>query len=99
MEVEAAEVEVDGVAEALSIAETTGGVLEPLDTGVDRFSACVSDATGEGGNDAMKLVFDHARDTLDRFAAAADGRPVCTDKVAGGAPAVNSSMSSGLPSY
>jgi hypothetical protein len=44
VEVEAAEMEVDRIAEALAVAESSRGVLHPLDLGVDALGACVGNA-------------------------------------------------------
>src|SRR5947199_5334402 len=69
VEVEAAEMEVDGIAEALAVAKAPRCVLQPLDLRVDAFGAGVGDALDHGGDDPVQVRLDHPRHLLDRLQA------------------------------
>lgn len=62
VEVEATEVEEDGVSETSSAAEASGGALEALDHGVEVFEPSVGDGGDHGAEDSLEGVFDHACD-------------------------------------
>lgn len=67
--------EVDGSDEVLLVAETTCGVLDPLDFGVDGLAGGVRDSEPQIGNDVGEAALDHASFFDHGFQAAAD-RPV-----------------------
>jgi len=65
VEVQATEVEVDGVAEAVTVAEASSSGLDPLDLGVEALGAGIGDAEDNGGEDAFEVTLDHAGNGLD----------------------------------
>src|SRR5438445_7341229 len=53
-QIQTATVEQDGGGEVLFVAETTRGVLDPLDLGVDGFAGSIRDPMAEVGNDVLE---------------------------------------------
>src|SRR5215470_17475245 len=64
--------EVDGVSEALAIAETACGTLEPLDRGVEAFDSGIGYARADGVEHSLEMSAKHAGDTLERLEAGAN---------------------------
>ncbi len=75
VEIEAAEVEVDGVVESLPISVTACHALDPLDLRVHSLAPCVGDVCCRRIEYAVPVVLDQPRNTLDGLQARAD-RPV-----------------------
>lgn len=72
VEVEAAELEVDGHSETFAVSEASGGSLEALDDSVDPFEPSVGDAQCEGVEDAFEVALDQPGNFLDGLEARAD---------------------------
>ena len=67
VEIESAEVEVDGVAEVLSISVAGCHSLDPLDLAVDALCTCVRHVRGGRVDHALPEILDHPSDSLDGF--------------------------------
>ena len=65
-EVEFAAVEQDADAIVLEVAEAAGVGLNELDSAVETFSGCVSDAMREVSEDVWQVPLQHLGDLLDR---------------------------------
>ena len=65
IEIEAIEMEQDGVLEALAVAEAASWSLDALHLGVDGFATGVCDTQRHGFDDAPELLAAHPRHTLD----------------------------------
>jgi hypothetical protein len=65
VEVESAEVEVDGGLEVVAVAVAAGGDADGLDARVETFGGGASEAVGEEGHDAVVVTFDHLGDVDD----------------------------------
>ena len=76
VEIQAIEVEADGVLEALAVAVAAGTVLHPLDARVDPFGLGVGHSLDHRSEDAFQVLPNRAGDTLDRFQPATDGRAI-----------------------
>jgi hypothetical protein len=58
-EIQTAAVEVDGVNKILFIAEAAGGVLDPLDFGIDGFAAGIGDPVSQVRDDVFEPPLQH----------------------------------------
>ena len=67
VEIQATEMEVDGVPEALTVAVAAGAILHPLDAGVDPFGSGVGHSLDHCREDSFQVLPNHAGHTLDRF--------------------------------
>lgn len=77
--------EVDSVDEVLLVAETPGGVFDPLDLGIQGFALSIRDAMAEISEDVIQPCLQHAGDRNDRLQPGAAGPAVpAPEKVAGG---------------
>src|SRR5438093_4201512 len=74
VEVEAPAVEVDRGLEVLPVAETAGGVPDPLDLRVEAFGRRVGDPAAEVGDDVRQVRLEHPR-LLDHGLEPRVGRP------------------------
>ena len=76
VDIQATEVEVDVVPEALAVAVAAGTILHPLDAGVDSFGPGVGHSLDHRSGDSFQVLPNHAGHTFDRFQAATDGRAI-----------------------
>lgn len=52
--------EIDGVSEAVAVAEASSGSFDPLDLGVEAFGPGIGDPEDNGCEYAFKVTLDHA---------------------------------------
>ena len=59
--------EINGVNEVVHVAESSSGVLHPLDARIDGFTGSIGDSMSEERDDVFKSPFEHSRNVDDRL--------------------------------
>src|SRR5215467_4903885 len=88
VEVETSTVEIDGRLEMLGIAEAAGGLLDPLDDGVDALEPGIGEPMTEVGEQVWQMALDQLGDGRHGLEAAMSGSPVPAREECLGRPSV-----------
>src|SRR6266542_3841504 len=88
VEVETPAVEVDGRLEVLGVAEAPGGLLDPLDDGVDPLEARIGQVMAQVGEQVRQMALDQLGDGRHRLEAAMGRAPVPAGEEGPGRPRI-----------